>query len=150
MARRGWLGLAAVLALVAVGAAATPLDELLQRYDPAAAPVPELTIAASVEAAPAGQAVVITLSPAGSTRLIADPGVTVTVTATPGVTWQVALPYRAVDTAREYFAPPLTLRLPFQAAAPATLELELDYAYCVVDAQCFFGEERLTVAAPGS
>ena len=41
----------------------------------------------------------------------------------------------------------ITVRLPFRADAPQPLEILVEYAYCVVDYQCFFGEELLTVAA---
>jgi hypothetical protein len=38
------------------------------------------------------------------------------------------------------------VRLPFSATDHEPVELLIEYAYCVVDYQCFFGEETLTVA----
>jgi hypothetical protein len=59
----------------------------------------------------------------------------------------VPLPYRHVDAGIQYFTPPAALRLPFRASGEQPLEILVEYAYCVVDYQCFFGEEVLTVAA---
>jgi hypothetical protein len=39
------------------------------------------------------------------------------------------------------------MRLPFRAETAQPLEILVEDAYCVVDYQCFFGEELLTVAA---
>ena len=89
----------------------------------------------------------IVLEPQGEFKLVADPGITVTPTAQPGVEWLVPLPYRYVDPDTSYFIPPAALRLPFRADAGQPLELLVEYAYCVVDYPCFFGEELLTVAA---
>ena len=56
----------------------------------------------------------------------------------------VALPPRRYRL--EYFTPPASLRLPFRASDDQPLEILVEYAYCVVDYQCFFGEQTLTVA----
>ena len=42
---------------------------------------------------------------------------------------------------------PASVRLPFRAGSQGPLEIRVEYAYCVVDYQCFFGEEVLTVSA---
>ena len=86
------------------------------------------------------------LEPQGEFKLIADPGITVTPIARPGVEWLVPLPYRHVDSELQYFTPPSSLRLPFRASDDQPLEILVEYAYCVVDYQCFFGEQNLTVA----
>ena len=65
---------------------------------------------------------------------------------TSGVEWLAPLPYRYVDPEIEYFTPPATVRLPFRANGEPPLEILVEYAYCVVDYQCFFGEQLLTVA----
>ena len=84
--------------------------------------------------------------PEGETKLVADPGITVTPAARLGVDWQLPLPHRMVDTERDYFDPPATIRLPFTSADDQPLQLLVEYAYCFVDFQCFFGEAELTVA----
>jgi hypothetical protein len=71
----------------------------------------------------------------------------VTPTEQPGVEWLVPLPYRHADAQTQYFTPPAAVRLPFRADGEQPLEILVEYAYCVVDYQCFFGEELLTVAA---
>lgn len=127
-----------------------PLDQLIERFN-AGAPVQDGAIVAGwVENGPAGAELVVRIEPQGEIKLIADPGITVTPTAQPGIAWRTELPYRQVDPAIEYFTPPATLRLPFTASDDQPIELLVEYAYCVVDFQCFFGEETLTVATDGS
>ena len=55
-------------------------------------------------------------------------------------------PHRMVDTERDYFDPPATIRLPFVSTDDQPVQLLVEYAYCFVDFQCFFGEAELTVA----
>jgi hypothetical protein len=51
-----------------------------------------------------------------------------------------------VDPERDYFDPPAMVRLPFTAEDDQPVQLLVEYAYCFVDFQCFFGEEELTIA----
>jgi hypothetical protein len=124
-----------------------PLEMLLQQFD-ARAPEQrgDVRLDAWVETGDAGKELVIVVMPEGETKLVADPGITVTPAARLGVEWQLPLPHRMVDTERDYFDPPAMLRLPFTSADDRPLELLVEYAYCFVDFQCFFGEEELTVA----
>jgi hypothetical protein len=123
-----------------------PLDQLIERFN-AEAPVEDgVTVDGWVEDGPTGAEVVVSIEPRGAVKLIADPGITVTPKARPGVSWLTEMPYRRVDPATEYFTPPATVRLPFSASDHQPVELVVEYAYCVVDFQCFFGEETLTVA----
>jgi len=126
---------------------APSLDTLLQQFDARAAEPPgSVRLDAWVETGDAGKEVVIMVVPEGETRLVADPGITVTPAARIGVEWQLPLPHRMVDTERDYFDPPATIRLPFTSADDQPLQLLVEYAYCFVDFQCFFGEAELTVA----
>jgi hypothetical protein len=144
------LVLGAVRAETAGTGASRPLDQLIERLN-AGAPVPDgATIGGWVENGPEGAELVVRIEPQGAIKLIADPGITITPTARPGVAWLTELPYRRVDPAIEYFTPPATLRLPFTASDGQPIELLVEYAYCVVDFQCFFAEETLTVAIDGS
>ena len=125
---------------------APSVDQLIERFN-AAAPVQDgVTVEGWVEHGPAGAELVVRIEPRGEIKLIADPGITVTPRARPGIAWLTELPYRQVDPEIEYFTPPATVRLPFRASDDAPVELLVEYAYCVVDFQCFFGEETLTVA----
>ena len=96
--------------------------------------------------------VVITVLPEGETKLNADPGITVTPAEHADIEWQIPLPHRHQDTSITYFTPPAEIRMPFKAGAGAPIEILVEYAYCVVDYQCFFGEETLSVvqASPAS
>jgi hypothetical protein len=126
---------------------ASSLDTLLQQFDARALEPPgSVRLDAWVETGDAGREVVVMVAPEGETRLVADPGITVTPTARLGVDWQLPLPHRMVDTERDYFDPPAMIRLPFTSADDEPLQLLVEYAYCFVDFQCFFGEEQLTVA----
>ena len=126
---------------------APSLDALLQQFD-ARAPEPRgsVRLDAWVETGDAGKEVVVMVVPEGDTKLVADPGITVTPTARIGVDWQLPLPHRMVDTERDYFDPPATIRLPFASTDDQPVQLLVEYAYCFVDFQCFFGEAELTVA----
>lgn len=129
---------------------APSLDTLLQQFDARAAePLGSVRLDAWVEAGDAGRAVVVMVVPEGQTKLVADPGITVTPAARLGVDWQLPLPYRMVDTGRDYLDPPAMIRLPFTSADDQPLQLLVEYAYCFVDFQCFFGEAELTVATAG-
>jgi hypothetical protein len=123
------------------------LDALLQQFD-AQAPEPSgsVRLDAWVETGDAGKEVVVLVIPEGDTKLVADPGITVTPAERPGVDWQLPLPHRMVDAGRDYFEPPAMIRLPFTSADDQPLQLLVEYAYCFVDFQCFFGEAELTVA----
>jgi hypothetical protein len=123
------------------------LETLLQQFD-ARAPEPSgsVRLDAWVEAGDAGQEVVVMVIPEGDTKLVADPGITVTPAERPGLDWQLPLPHRMVDAGRDYFEPPAMIRLPFTSADDQPLQLLVEYAYCFVDFQCFFGEAELTVA----
>ena len=127
-----------------------PIDQLIERFN-AGAPVQDgATVEGWIEDGPAGSELVVRIAPRGEVTLIADPGITITPIAQPGIAWQIDLPYREVDPAIQYFTPPAVLRLPFTASDDQPVELLVEYAYCVVDFQCFFGEENLTVATDGS
>jgi hypothetical protein len=146
---------AAIVGLAAGPAATEPegaprpdLGQLIERFNGAA---PEhansVRLDAWIETAPEPDELVVVLEPQGAFKLVADPGITITPTAQPGVEWLVPLPHRHLDTESAYFTPLASVRLPFRADAEQPLEVLVEYAYCVVDYQCFFGEEVLRVAA---
>ena len=128
------------------GSAALPLDQLIERFNSGAPEQDGVEIDAWTETGAEGSEIVIVIAPRGETKLVADPGITVTPTARAGVEWRTPLPHRMVDPAIDYFTPPATLRLPFISSDRQPLELLVEYAWCVVDFQCFFGERTLTVA----
>jgi hypothetical protein len=146
----GLLALIAGAAAPATGADAMPdatsLDALIRRFDaaPQSAPAGEVRLDAWIESEGGERSVVISIEPQGETKLIADPGITVAPVARPDITWLVPLPHRHIDTAREYFDPPAAIRLPFSGEDGLPIELGVEYAYCVIDYQCFFGEETVT------
>jgi hypothetical protein len=123
------------------------LDTLLQQFGKRAPePRGSVRLDAWVEAGDTGKELVVMVVPEGETKLVADPGITVTPAAREGVEWQLPLPHRMVDTERDYFDPPAMIRLPFTSVDDQPIRLLVEYAYCFVDFQCFFGEEELTVA----
>jgi hypothetical protein len=127
--------------------AAPALDRLIEQFNAGAPEQDGVQIEAWTETGPEGSEIVVVLAPRGETKLVADPGITVTPTARPGLAWGTALPYRKVEPEVEYFTPPATLRLPFRADGETPLEILVEYAYCLVEFQCFFGEQVLRVIA---
>ena len=135
---------------MATAAGGQSLEELIKEFQSDAPKVEaEVEIEAWIEPGDGldkPDEMVITLLPEGKTKLNADPGITVTPTERAGIRWQVPLPHRHQDMTTLYFAPPAEIRLPFTADAGEPIEVLVEYAYCLVDYQCFFGEETLTVA----
>lgn len=127
---------------------ATELDHLLQQFrGDAPQPEGEVRLEAWVESGADGpQVVVVRIEPQGRTKLISDPGITVTPRERAGIRWLVPVPYRHVDPGIDYFSGPASVRLPFAADDERPLELHVEYAWCLIDYQCFFGEETLSVA----
>lgn len=144
----GWIGETGALAQTStpLPAPAQDVGQLLEQVQGAAPAAGSVSVSAHVEAGAAGQReVVITLAPEGAAKLIADPGITVQPVARLGVAWVVPLPHRHIDPAIEYFTPPAEVRLPFAADDELPIELRVEYAWCLVEYQCFFGEEDLRV-----
>lgn len=126
--------------------AASSLEQLIQQFNAGAPEHDGVKVDAWVEAGPDGSEIVVVVEPEGAVKLVADPGITVTPTERAGVEWLVPLPHHYVDAAMDYFVPPATVRLPFRASDDRPVDLLVEYAYCLVDFQCFFGEQTMTVA----
>jgi hypothetical protein len=152
-----WVVIAGFVALATLPASAThagnepapgiELERLIERFESGSSTTADsVHLDAWIESGTERDQVVVVVEPRGRFKLVADPGITVTPTAQPGVEWLVPIPFRHVDTEIPYFPPPATLRLPFRAHGVAPVEILVEYAYCVVDYQCFFGEEVLRVA----
>lgn len=127
-----------------------PLEDLLERYRSAvpAQPRAEVRLDGWIEERTGGgHEVVIVLTPKGETKLNADPGIMVTPARPAEVRWHVPVPFHHVDTSVPYFEPNATLRMPFDGDLGEPIVVLVEFAYCVVDFQCFFGEQELTVAA---
>ena len=153
---RGLLWAAIGLTLLAGGPAtaaepaapgtSTPLDQLIEQFNAGAPEQAGVRIDGWVESGPDGREVVVAVAPRAGVKLVADPGITVTPTERPGIAWRTPLPGRKVEPGVEYFTPPATVRLPFTATDDRPVELRVEYAYCVVNFQCFLGEKTLSVA----
>ncbi len=139
---------------IATAAGGQSLEELIQKFhNDAPQREAEVRIDAWIEPGADGDqpnTLVITLQPDGETHLNADPGITVTPADQPGLDWELALPHRHQDLSVTYFDPPATITMPFTGIVGQPVEVLVEYAYCFVDFQCFFGEETLRVdmAAP--
>jgi hypothetical protein len=130
-----------------VAAAAEPLGALLGKLAPPAAPQGSVDVVGWVERSDGGEAeLVVTFVPKGAVKLVADPGVTVTPVQRDGIAWRVTAPVSRVDAGEDYFGEPPTLRVPFAGEDGKPVEAAVEYAYCLVDYQCLFGEAR--VSAP--
>ncbi len=86
--------------------------------------------------------------PEGDAKLVADPGITVVAVDGDGVRWPAGTEARAVLPGTSYFETPPEVRLPVEAPPGATVEADVDYAWCLVGWQCLFGNERVRVVVP--
>lgn len=150
---RGGLGaLALALALAAPAgapAAEDALGAMLGGLARQKAPEGRVDVQGWLEQGGEGTDLVVTLVPHGAAKLVADPGITIT--PLPGGAGGAA-PVTLVDPSRDYLAEPPVLRLPLPGHDPARpVEAQVDYAYCLADYQCLFGEATVRVAgAPAS
>jgi hypothetical protein len=136
--------LAGTLALGGGARAAEPLADLLGRLAPAKAPEGSVDVVGWVERNGSQSELVVTFVPKGQVKLVADPGVTVTPLPRDGVAWSVKEPVSRTDPGAGYFAEPPTVRLPFAGEDGRPVEAAVEYAYCLVDYQCLFGEARVS------
>jgi hypothetical protein len=133
--------MAAALALCtpAVLRAEDPADLLILRDLGLGSATQVVTVAAARRA---DGLVVVTLTPDGQAKLVADPGITVIPVDAAGR--PVGDPVLMVDIAQEYFPFPPSL-----AVQPGTASaLRVEYAYCVVAKQCLFGDVNVPVPPP--
>ncbi|MFO1069798.1 MAG: hypothetical protein U1E14_14865 [Geminicoccaceae bacterium] len=141
--KRGLIALAGALAVVALPAAASDnLQNLLDNLAPPAVPQGSVDVTGWIETSPEGQELVVSLVPHGAAKLVGDPGITVTPLPTPAAGEPVAL----VKPDEPYLKEPPQVRVPLAAMpAGAPVEAQVDYAYCLADYQCLFGEARVRV-----
>jgi hypothetical protein len=99
-----------------------------------------------IERAADGSALVIQLVPRGGARLVADPGIVASGVTSPGLAW-AAEEVKLQESGVSYFATPPVVRLPFQGQVPS-VTARVEYAYCIVDWQCLFGDAVVTAAVP--
>ena len=138
------VGLAAALPTIAGAVAAESLSTLLGQIAPAKAPEGTVEVMGWVERDGTRPELVVTLIPKGQVKLVADPGVVVTPVPRDGIEWAAAQPVSRADGGRGYFAEPPTIRLPFAGEDGWPVEAAVEYAYCLVDYQCLFGEARIS------
>jgi len=135
--------IAASAVLAAGGAVAgEPLSTMLAKLGPAKPPEGSVEVVSWVERNGSAPELVVTLVPKGQVKLVADPGVTVTPVARDGIAWSDTSPASRVDPGQGYFAEPPTVRVPFVREDGRPVEAKVEYAYCLVDYQCLFGEAR--------
>ena len=142
------------LAMVLIAATAAPgqaaedsLATLLTRLRPSASPAAgHVVLTARVEPRPDGaRDLVVRLTPQGSARLVADPGITVTPVRRRDLAWRAGAAASDAAPGRDYFDGPQEIRLPFVATAAGPVAAEVDYAYCLLHEQCRLGRSRVQV-----
>ena len=130
--------------------AAEPLADLLGNLAPPARPQGQVDVVGWVERNEGRAELVVTFVPKGQVKLVADPGITVTPLPRAGIDWGPDQPVSLVETGRDYFATPPVIRLPFAAQDGQPVAAKVDYAYCLVDYQCLFGEATVSVSTEAS
>lgn len=139
-------GLAVLLLTPVAAGAAEPLGALLDKLAPVRAPQGSVEVVGWIERTDARLELVVTLVPKGKVKLVADPGITVTPVRRPGIAWSADAPVSKVDPDRDYFPEPPILRVPFEGEDGKPVEATVEYAYCLVDVQCLFGEAKVRAA----
>lgn len=88
---------------------------------------------------------VVTLTPEGGARLVADPGVQLV--PLPGLAgpWTEERMVELVGSAGGYFDGPVELRVPVAPDAAGEVSAEVAYAWCKVDRICLFGQAIVAV-----
>jgi hypothetical protein len=148
---RGFLLGALVFACPAASAADADLGKLLDSLGPAKVPKGGVSVTSWIEGPPAAADLVVRVEPHGAARIVTEPAVTVTGEPQTGVSWPAAaVSSDPPATFTGYVTGPVELRLPFRATGSAPVSALVEYAYCLVDYQCLFGEERVTAALPGT
>jgi hypothetical protein len=132
----------------AAPALAEPLSALLGRLAPPAPPEGSVEVVSWIEDAATGSELVVTFVPKGQVKLVADPGVTVTPISRDGLTWSADTPVSSLEPGKDYFTQAPTVRLPFTSADGRPVEAAVDYAYCLVDYQCLFGQTQVSALPP--
>lgn len=143
------LATAAALAVMAAPAVGEPLADLLGQLAPKQAPAGSVEVVGWVERHAGGLELVVSLTPKGEAKLVADPGITLTPLPREGIAWAVAEPVQRAVAGQAYFAEPQTLRVPF-AGDGSTAEATVEYAYCLVAYQCLLGQATVSAPAPAS
>lgn len=136
-----------LLALAAVTgpAGAQGLDALLRTLAPAPSPEGSVRVDGRVERDGAGAQLVVTLTPLGAARLVADPGIQLTPRPGPAGPWAATGPVGRVEPEAGYFPGPVELRVPVVPGAVGTARADLAYAWCLVDRICLLGEAEVAV-----
>lgn len=88
----------------------------------------------------------VAVTPEGDARLVTDPGIVATPVSRPGLAFETPLPATLTEPGTGYWTETRYLDLPFARRDGRPIALEVDYAWCLVDAQCFYGRKSLTVA----
>lgn len=140
---------AAIAAAALAGApvqAGEPLADLLGQIKPPTAPQGSVAVMGWVERNEGRSELVVTFVAKGEVKLVADPGITVTPQSREGITWAATGPVSHVDPDQAYFADPPILRLPFEGSDGEPVKASVEYAYCLVDYQCLFGEATVSAS----
>lgn len=153
----------ALLALLAAAPAATQtsaqtgaqtgaagVDALLRGLAPWATPEARVRVDGRIERDGRAAELVVTLTPEGGARLVADPGVQVVPLPGPEGPWAAGPAVELVRPQGGYFEGPVELRLPLAPTAQGAASAEVAYAWCVVERICLFGDALVEVPLPAA
>ena len=86
----------------------------------------------------------VSLTPKGTAKLVADPGIVVKPLARDGIDWRDRQPVERAIAGQSYFDVPQTVELRFDREDGLPVAARVEYAYCLVDEICLFGEETVS------
>ncbi len=108
---------------------------------------PKVDVLSWIEGNPGQQKLVISFAPSFGTRLVADPGIRVEPAPGQGVEWADKF-VLVKDNDREYFDTPPRIEVGIRSLNAPSVKAHVEYAYCLVDQICLFGEHDITASAP--
>lgn len=122
------------------------LGELFEKEQPVRAPKKSVDVFGWIERSGTKSLARVSLTPKSGTRLVANPGVTITPVSESGSQWlSYEEVYFGLDGAT-YFdsAPVIDIGPVLENGEPVSADIS--FAYCVIESICLFGEERIEIA----
>ena len=103
-------------------------------------------VQAWIERTPDGPVLQVAVTPEGTAKLVTDPGIEVRPDPRATLGWRADLPAHDVVPGGDYWHSTRYVALPFTHEDGAPIAVEVDYAWCIEAAQCFYGDVTLEVA----
>lgn len=126
-------------------AESSKLGALFNQVNPAPVREPGVSIIGWIEREGANSLVRVSLTPQNGARLVADPGVTIRPIDERLGVWRETTEVAHQLAGVSYFNSPPTIDVGYVLEDGEPIHADVNYAYCLVDDICLFGEERIEI-----